>query len=236
MNRRLAWAARMAARLAGRRRRPVRRPAGPLVLLRVWRPVSVTVTRHTSSTVNLVNLVNLVGRAGRAGPPRTASTLVVARTVLLTGPSRTTVARLGGGSRDLRRVERTVSRSRTRTTATLTSRRTVRERHTGFTLIRRDGTRSAALPHHRHIRVEHPAREWRGPGGEPVTGPPVPAGPVVTRVPPRPPVPGPEPRTAADPGPPPLPPPALDLDRITDDVVRRIDRRIVAHRERLGRI
>ncbi len=29
---------------------------------------------------------------------------------------------------------------------------------------------------------------------------------------------------------------AVDLERLTDQVVRQIDRRIVAHRERLGRI
>ncbi|MHB9757332.1 hypothetical protein ACYBSK_23395 [Streptomyces sp. BYX5S] len=31
-------------------------------------------------------------------------------------------------------------------------------------------------------------------------------------------------------------PAAPDLGRMTDDIVRRIDRRITAHRERLGRI
>jgi hypothetical protein len=30
--------------------------------------------------------------------------------------------------------------------------------------------------------------------------------------------------------------PALDLERLADSVVRHIDRRIVAHRERVGRI
>jgi hypothetical protein len=42
----------------------------------------------------------------------------------------------------------------------------------------------------------------------------------------------PEPRRAA-----PTPAaPAADVERLTDEVVRRIDRRIAAHRERLGRI
>ncbi|MBT1090315.1 hypothetical protein KJZ88_02265, partial [Streptomyces sp. Tu102] len=39
------------------------------------------------------------------------------------------------------------------------------------------------------------------------------------------------------PSPPPQSPQLpLDLDRLTDDIVHRIDRRITAHRERLGRI
>jgi hypothetical protein len=32
------------------------------------------------------------------------------------------------------------------------------------------------------------------------------------------------------------PPPAVDVEQLADQVVRRIDRQLVAHRERLGRI
>jgi hypothetical protein len=32
------------------------------------------------------------------------------------------------------------------------------------------------------------------------------------------------------------PPPAIDLERITDQVVRQLDRRVVALRERLGKV
>ncbi|MEO3872722.1 hypothetical protein ABGB18_28240 [Nonomuraea sp. B12E4] len=231
MNRWLAWADRLAARP---RRRPVRRPAAPLVLLRPRRPMS---SGGSSLVVSMV-----IGLRG--------------------GPARMTVVRLPGPSRGLRWAAPVVGRTRVATVLDL--RRTVRERNAGEArrdrdtmLIRRDGTRTTMLihgdgtrvtaplrrghtPSAAHARVELPVREWRGTSGL-APRPPVPAGPVVTRVPARQAVPGAgwraaEPQRGAEARVTEARPPALDLDRIADDVVRRIDRRIVAHRERLGRI
>ncbi|SDK80620.1 hypothetical protein [Nonomuraea jiangxiensis] len=229
MNRWVAWAARLAAR---RGRRPVRRPVAPLVLLRLWRPVPGG-RRHTFS----------------------ANIRVVTRAVLLTGPARSAVVPLRAVR--IRPVGLTVRG--TRTTTVLTPHRTARERHAGSPLTRRDGVRFTAplrhdstrstAPQRRHTRVERPAREWRGQVGSPGTHAPVPAGPVVAvrqAVPsgrPQQAVPGPMVTGALRQAVPEAEPrvtearaPALDLERIADDVLRRIDRRIVAHRERLGRI
>ncbi|MFC7387822.1 hypothetical protein ACFQSB_36830, partial [Sphaerisporangium rhizosphaerae] len=103
--------------------------------------------------------------------------------------------------------------------------------------LRRDAARLSAG----HRRTERPPPQWRTAGG------PAPGRPVPRPAPPAPkaspyaaplPFPGdpPSPRRAAGDGDGPGAPPAIDVERLTDDVVRRIDRRIVAHRERLGLI
>lgn len=93
-------------------------------------------------------------------------------------------------------------------------------------------------PPHRWAQAQFPSSEHSGPG-------PAPVRPPLVFVPAR------QARATASaqdphpPGAPSSPPapqapnprqPSINLDQLTDDVVRRIDRRITAHRERLGRI
>lgn len=220
MNRWQSWATRLASR---RLRRPVRRPAVPLVLLVFPARTAAPGRGRRTSTP-----------AGTARVRATRVTVLAPRTssITLVQPTRITrrIIRIAGHA--------TSHHSSTTTTTSTTHRLAAAERHTGSVLVRRTTAGPATLVH-RHTRVERPPHEWRGPAGEPVTRPPVPAGPVVPRARRSGAVPRQEqePPGGSGPQPPPSPPPpALDLDRITDDVVRRIDRRIVAHRERLGRI